>query len=99
MGWCGFEALYTYIGKPDIFGSPLRVTQINNLDALATAAVFAMGEGAEQTPVALLRNVPRIQFLSHPPTLEEMKAVQIPLEDDIYGPLLKKAAWSWRQKN
>jgi putative folate metabolism gamma-glutamate ligase len=99
LGWCGFEALYTYIGKPDIFGSPLRVTQINNLDALATAAVFAMGEGAEQTPVALLRNVPRIQFLSHPPTLEEMKAVQIPLEDDIYGPLLKKAAWSWRQKN
>jgi len=50
LGWCGFEPLYSYVGKPDIFNYPLQVTQINILDALATSAVFVMGEGSEQTP-------------------------------------------------
>src|SRR5579883_1125688 len=53
LAWCGFEPLYSYIGKPDLFGQPLRVTQVNVLDALAAASVFVMGEGNEQTPCAL----------------------------------------------
>src|SRR5579883_246739 len=54
LGWCGFKPLYNYIGKPDCFGYPLRVTMANNLDALAAAAVFCMGEGNEQTPFAVV---------------------------------------------
>lgn len=95
LGWCGFEPLYSYIGKPDIFNHPLQVTQINILDALAASAVFIMGEGAEQTPIALIEEAPKIQFLSRPPTLEEEQMIHIPLEEDIYAPLLKNANWIW----
>lgn len=98
LGWCGFEPLYSYVGKPDIFNHPLRVTQINILDALAASAVFVMGEGAEQTPMALTEDAPKIRFLPHPPTLEEERRVRIPLEEDIYAPLLKKADWVWNTK-
>ena len=95
LGWCGFEPLYSYVGKPDIFNDPLQVTQVNILDALAASAVFMMGEGAEQTPIALIEDAPKIQFLSRSPSLEEERKVCIPLEEDIYAPLLKNADWIW----
>jgi dihydrofolate synthase / folylpolyglutamate synthase len=93
LGWCGFEPLYSYIGKPDIYGNDLRVTQINNLDALAAAAVLMMGEGSEQTPLALITQAPRIQFLSRPPSIEEIRSVKIPLKEDLYAPLLEGVKW------
>jgi len=95
LGWCGFQPLYSYVGQPDIFGRPLRVTQINILDALASTAVFVMGEGAEQTPMAILEDVPKIQFLPRPPSQEEEHSIFISLEEDIYAPLLKSNSWVW----
>jgi dihydrofolate synthase / folylpolyglutamate synthase len=97
LGWCGFEPLYSYVGRPDIFDNPLRVTQINVIDALATSAVFVMGEGAEQTPIVLMENAPKVQFLSRPPTPEEESTIRIPLEEDIYGPILKNVDWVWNK--
>lgn len=96
LGWCGFEPLYSYVGKPDLFDHPLRVTHINIIDALATSAVFVMGEGDEQTPMALIENAPKVQFLPRPPTPEEERMVRIPLEEDIYAPLLRSVDWIWR---
>jgi putative folate metabolism gamma-glutamate ligase len=98
LGWCGFEPLYSYVGKPDIFNRSLKVTQVNILDALAASAVFVMGEGAEQTPIALMEDMPKVRFLSRPPIPEEERKIQIPLEEDIYAPLLKKANWIWRSR-
>ncbi|OJW49126.1 MAG: F420-dependent oxidoreductase [Alphaproteobacteria bacterium 41-28] len=97
LGWCGFEPLYSYVGKPDIYGTNLRVTHINNLDALAASSVLLMGEGAEQTPLALITQAPRIKFLARPPSLEEINSVQIPLKEDLYAPLLEGVKWTWRQ--
>ena len=100
LGWCGFEPLYSYVGKPDIFNTPLQVTQINILDALAASSVFVMGEGAEQTPIVLIEDVPRIKFLTRSPTAQEENEIHISIEEDIYAPLLKKANWIWnRDKN
>jgi putative folate metabolism gamma-glutamate ligase len=97
LGWCGFEPLHSYIGQPDIFGQPLRVTQINILDALAASAVFVMGEGAEQTPLALIEDAPKIRFLPYSPSKEQEQSIHIPFEKDIYAPLLKNAPWVWNQ--
>lgn len=94
LGWCGFEPLYSYIGKPDIYNNPLKMTQLNILDSLASAAVFVMGEGNEQTPLAIITGSPKISFLDRPPRLEEQAAVTITMEEDIYAPLLKSAQWS-----
>lgn len=93
LGWCGFEPLYSYIGKPDLYSRPLQVTQINLIDALAASAVLVMGEGAEQTPMAVIKDVPKIRFLTRPPTIEEERSVKISVEEDLYSPLLMKARW------
>lgn len=93
LGWCGFEPLYSYINKPDLCGQPLRVTQVNILDSLATSAVFAMGEGNEQTPLAIIKDAPKISFLNRTPTLEEEQKVVIPMEEDLYAPLLRSTRW------
>ncbi|MDR2548347.1 MAG: putative folate metabolism gamma-glutamate ligase [Rickettsiales bacterium] len=93
LGWCGFEPLYSYVGKPDLYSRPLQVTQINLLDALAASAVLVMGEGAEQTPMAIIRNVPKIRFLTRTPTIEEERSVKISVEEDLYSPLFMKARW------
>lgn len=93
LGWCGFEPLHSYVNKPDIYGNLLHVTQINILDALATSAVFVMGEGDEQTPLAIIRNAPKIKFTSCAPTAAEEKSVTISMEEDLYASLLLAAKW------
>lgn len=95
LGWCGFSPLYNYIGKPDIHGKPLQVTEVNTLDALAAAAVFVMGEGDEQTPLALISGAPKVEFLNHPPTPEEIDYIKISLAEDLYAPLLDTDKWEW----
>jgi len=96
LGWCGFIPLHSYVGKPDIYGNPLRVTQINTLDALAAASVFAMGEGAEQTPLVLIKDAPHIEYLARLPRLEEEESLRIALKDDLYAPLLESVSWVWK---
>lgn len=93
LGWCGFDPLYSYVGTPDLYGCALQVTQINILDALASAGVFVMGEGSEQTPLALIRGAPRLSFSDHPPTEQDYARISISLEEDLYAPLLKSARW------
>ncbi|HEV7738096.1 MAG TPA: putative folate metabolism gamma-glutamate ligase [Chlamydiales bacterium] len=98
LGWCGFSPTYNYIGKPDCFGALLRVTLANALDALAAAAVYCMGEGNEQTPIAVIQEAPKITFQSIPPTQDEIKHFCIPMEEDLYAPLLKNARWIFNNR-
>ncbi len=98
LGWCGFKPLYNYIGMPDCFGEFLRVTMGNNLDALAASAVFCMGESNEQTPFACIQEAPKIEFQERPPTKEEVKGISIPMEEDLYAPLLKTRRWKFKEK-
>ena len=89
----GFRALNNYIGKPDIFGKLLRVTKANVIDGLASAVVVAIGEGNEQTPMAVIEEIPFVKFQNRNPTRQELKELSIPIEDDLYAPLLKSAKW------
>ncbi len=93
IGWCGFEPLNNYIDAPDIFGRKLHVTKSSVLDGLAAAAVFVMGEGNEQTPLAIISDIPMVHFLRHPPTKKEQKNIHISLAEDIYSPLTNSKKW------
>lgn len=93
LSWCGFEAIMSYKGQPDCFGRPLAFTSRNNVDGLASSAVFMMGEGNEQTPLCVIKNAPRLVFQEHPPTLQEINNFCIPMEEDLYAPLLQGVAW------
>lgn len=96
LAWCGFKPLYNYIGKPDCFGFPLRVTMTNILDALAASCVFCMGEGDEQTPLSIISEAPKIHFQDIPPTTEEINELAIPMDEDLYAPLLKNGSWIFK---
>ena len=93
LGWCGFMPLYSYINKPDIYGRKLKVTETNILDSLAVSSVFIMGEGDEQTPLAIIKNAPKISFLDRVPNKKEEKSVRISLKEDLYAPLLQSGKW------
>lgn len=93
VSWCGFKPIYSYINKPDLFDRELQFTCLNVVDALAGAAVFSMGEGDEQTPIAIITDIPKIEFVSSAPTAEDIASVSISKDEDLYGPLLKSVQW------
>lgn len=84
IGFYGFRPLTDYRGKPDIFGRPLHYTQGNVADAISAAAVGIMGEGDECTPVVIVRDWPRVEFVDQPTNC----GFNISPEDDIFAPLL-----------
>ncbi len=82
LGYAGFHGLRDYRGKDDIFGRKFAFSQTNVADGLAAAAVLVMGEGSEQTPLALITDAPVVFSKKTDP-----KELFIDPEDDMYGPL------------
>lgn len=93
LAHCGFKALNNRIGEPDLFGHQMQMTQENIVESLAVAGNLTMGEVAEAQPLALIEDVPMVQFQDRPPTQEELTELKISLTDDAYSPILKKAGW------
>jgi len=90
---CGFEALKSYIGKPDLFGRMMKMEQVSVMQSLTVAATWEMGEGNESTPLGLVEEIKDITFIDHVPSETELKAMKISLADDMFAPILTKADW------
>jgi putative folate metabolism gamma-glutamate ligase len=95
----GFKALNSYIGKEDLFGRVMRIEQVNIMDSLAASAVVVMGEGAEQTPLAVITDVPFVQFQERNPNKEELDALKITIQDDVYASMLTAVKWKKGEAN
>ncbi len=93
IAYSGFVPLNNKIGTPDIFGRKLQATQVNIMDGLAASAVVVMGETNEQTPIAIIEDVPFVEFQDRNPTDEELNALKIAIKDDLYAPLLQSVEW------
>ncbi len=94
IGHSGFMATKNYIGTPDLFGRILKLSKANIAGGLASAAVLAMGEGAEQTPLAIISNVPFVEFQDHDPTPEDIAGYYVsPLEDEPFKPFFDASHW------
>ncbi|MEI6326858.1 MAG: coenzyme F420-0:L-glutamate ligase [Candidatus Roizmanbacteria bacterium] len=89
----GFESIYSYVGRPDIFGRKLKAEKSNIADGLATSAVVVMGEGEEQQPLAVIDDVPFVQFQERSPTAEELDEIKISLDEDVYASMLTRVPW------
>lgn len=89
----GFKAINNYIGKKDIYGNKLKMTQSNIVDGLAAAVVLVMGEGNEQTPLATISSLPFISFQFRNPTKGELMKIAIDKEIDIYSAVLGTVRW------
>lgn len=89
----GFLAVKDYIGKEDVFGRKFQYEKLSIRDCLASAAVLTMGEGAEQTPLAVIEEIPNIMFQDRNPTQKELQDIRITLDTDLYGPFLRSVRW------
>lgn len=93
LSWCGFEPIRSYIGKPDIFGKPLRVETLNIVDCIAAASVLEMGEAYEQTPLGIVDGIGQIEFVDRTPSEEELDEMKIDLGEDVFTGILKSVEW------
>lgn len=89
----GFLELYDYVGKPDLFGRPFEYEKLNIADSLAAVAVLEMGEGNEQTPMAVISGIKHIEFQDRNPSDAELAEAKIKLEDDLFGEFINNAPW------
>jgi len=98
IGHAGINPLNDYIGKRDLFDYKMRVTKASIVDGLAAASVLAMGEGREQTPIAVIHGMPNVEFLETNPEDEKGK-LRIEPDVDLYASLLKSAPWKKGKKS
>jgi F420-0:gamma-glutamyl ligase len=91
LGHCGFRAVKDYNGKPDLFGRPLTITQANVCGGLAAAAALAMGEGAEQTPLAVIEDLQMVEFCE--PGTPQHPYYLSPLDDDLFRVFFRNVKW------
>jgi F420-0:gamma-glutamyl ligase len=89
----GFKALNDYRGKSDLFGRSIKVEVANVCEGLAAGVVAVMGEGAEGTPIALIRDVDFVSFQNADPTPEEIAELRVALDDDYFASFLTSAPW------
>jgi F420-0:gamma-glutamyl ligase len=89
----GFEAVHYLIDTNDLFDRPFHAARSGIGSGLAAAANVVMGEGAEQTPVAIITDIPFVNFQTADPTPEELASVYLPIEGDVYAKILLSAPW------
>lgn len=87
LAYRGFVGLKDYRGQKDIFGRTFLMEQANIADPLAGASALVMGEGAEQTPLVVIKDTPGIIFHKNAPTNKELSTFFVDLKDDIFAPL------------
>lgn len=89
----GFSAVNQLVGEEDLFGRPFMIEKAAIGSGLAAAANVVMGEGAEQTPLAIISDIPFVKFQRRNPTEFELKLVYISPDDDLYAPFIQAAPW------
>ena len=78
IGAAGIEALQDFRGGLDLFGRELKVTLINQVDAIAAAATLLMGETTEGVPLVLIKGLP-------PQNSRDRAGMVVrPLEEDLF---------------
>ena len=57
IGLSGLAPVQDLRGQPDLFGTPLEITEVGFADQLAAAATLVMGQAAEGCPVVIARGI------------------------------------------
>ncbi len=93
VGYTGFNPLVSYIGKNDLFGREMKLSKLSVADSIATMGVLMMGEGDEQMPLAIVSEIPRVEFLERNCTQSEIDSYKIDKDSDLFGDLLNAVKW------
>lgn len=93
LAYSGFMGLNSYIGQPDLFGATMHISASDVAGGLAASAVFAMGEGREQTPLCVINDATLLKFVDHDPTTDELNDYFMTIEDDLFAPFWQAVPW------
>lgn len=94
ISYFGFKPIKDYRGKKDLFGRKFEMETTDLPDSLATAAVLEMGEGAECQPIAIISDVPYIEFIQKkyaPKNPDD--SFEIQEKEDLFYPFLSSVKW------
>jgi dihydrofolate synthase / folylpolyglutamate synthase len=94
LAHAGFKPIKDYRDKADLFNRKMKITTMDIADSLAVSAVLCMGEGNESTPIAIISEIPFVEFgdykyLENDPN----QSFEIPEQEDLYYPLLNRVTW------
>ena len=90
----GFNPLKDYRGAPDIFNKTMTQQQANIADGLAAGAVVAMGEGNENTPLAVISDLPNIEFVDEPVKSDKpFSSFEVSEDEDRFTPFISNGKW------
>lgn len=94
VAYFGFKPLKDYRGKEDLFGRKFEMETSDIPDSLATAAVLEMGEGTECQPLAVISDMPYIEFLQKKYTPKSSDfTFEMPEREDLFYPFLSSVKW------
>ncbi len=94
ISYFGFKPLKDYRGTKDIFGRKFEMETTDIPDSLASAAVLEMGEGAERQPLAVITDVPYIEFIREKYIPKDADSgFEIPEKEDLFYPFLSSVPW------
>ncbi len=97
IGFSGFKALKSYIGKPDLFGRKSRLTESNLADALAAMAVLVMGEGDEQIPLVIIKGA-TLEFIKVGAKQGPLESLSLAPADDIFAQVFQSTSRESRKQ-
>lgn len=94
ISFYGLKPLKDYRKTKDLFGREFKMETSNFPDSLASAAVLEMGEGSESQPIAIISDIPKIDFINEDfKPFSKEDTFEIPEKEDMFYPLLSNAFW------
>ena len=93
IGYFGFKPIKSYIGKLDLFGREFKMETSNIPDSLASAAVLEMGEGKESRPIAIVSDIPDVEFINKKYIDSGDNSFEIEEKKDVFYPFLSSVKW------
>lgn len=96
LGFYGINPLNDHRGKTDLFGRNIRFSQSNVVDSIASSAVLVMGETNESTPLAIVKDIPFVQFEEKLNLYNNKKPYSsffVGEQEDMFYSLIEKLPW------
>lgn len=93
IAYSGFVPLLDLTNAVDVFERPFKYTMQGIVQGLAASAGVVMGEGAQQTPLAIIEDIPFVEFQKRNPTKEELDKLSVTPDQDLYGSLVQSVQW------
>lgn len=94
ISYFGFKPLKDYRKTKDLFGREFKMETSNIPDSLASGAVLEMGEGSERQPIAIIEDIPGIEFIQEEYRTEiSDDSFEISQKEDMFYPFLSSVKW------